>query len=123
MALNRDYAVMIEDMLKPLGAVSVRAMFGGGGVYLDGVMFALIADDVLFFKADEQGRKAFEEEGMAPFTYEGKGKAVTMSYWQAPDRLFDDQDEMIEFARRAIDVARGGKTRKPARKKTSGKAR
>ena len=123
MALNRDYAILVEDMLKPIGAVTVRSMFGGGGVYLDGVMFGLIADDVLFFKTDEKGQKVFEDEGMMPFTYEGRGKAVTMPYWQAPDRLFDDQDEMIEFARRAVDVARGGNARKPARKKTPGKAK
>ena len=114
MALSREYAAHIEDLLSPLGPVSVRSMFGGG-VYLDSIMFGLIADEVLYFKADAATKSAYEAEGMGPFVYDGKGKPMAMPYWQVPDRLFDEHDELISFARLAHDVARRAKKAKPRR--------
>lgn len=112
MPLNRDFAVFIEDMLRPLGPVFVRAMFGGGGVYREGIMFALIADDVLYFKADEESLPAFEAEGMTPFVFAGRGKPVIMSYWQVPERLYDDAEELTVWAQRAFDAAQRQKAGK-----------
>lgn len=81
------FAKFVEDCLQPLGPVYARGMFGGHGIYLDGVMFALIADDVLYLKVDDQNRAAFEEAGLEPFVYEGKHRPMTMSYNRAPDCL------------------------------------
>ena len=98
------------DVLAGLGPVQARRMFGGAGIYLDGVMFGLVADDVLYLKADKTTQKRFEAEGMEPFTYEGKSKPVRMSYWRVPDRLFDDNEDMLEWSRLALKVASKAKS-------------
>lgn len=101
----RDYLI---DMLRPLGPVTARAMFGGGGLYLDGVIFAIVFDDVLFLKADDETKAAFEDRGMTPITYEreGRDELVEMSYWEAPSELLDDPDALCEWAERAWRTAR-----------------
>ncbi len=114
MATSLQYRDYIKECLSGLGDVSVRSMFGGAGVFLDGVMFGLIADEVLYFKVDDTNKPDFMAEDMSPFTYSGKGRPVEMSYWTAPDRLFDEPDEMTDWARKAFDVAL--KNRKPKKK-------
>jgi DNA transformation protein len=94
-------------------------MFGGAGVYADGVMFGLVADDTLYLKADGETKRTFESEGLPPFVYQGRGKAIAMSYWRIPERLLDDPDEMAVWARAALDVAR----RAAAAKKPKAKRR
>ena len=101
------------DLLSPLGAVRARAMFGGWGIYCDDQMFALIADDELFFKADAQSQERFAAAGSAPFIYEGKGKAMRMSYWRCPEAAMDDAEEFLAFARLGLDSAL--RSRKPKR--------
>jgi DNA transformation protein len=68
-------------------------------------MFGLIADDTLYLKADEATKRAFEAEGLATFAYESNGKTVALSYWRIPERLLDDPDEMLSWARIALGVA------------------
>ena len=105
----------LTDVLRPLGGVAARRMFGGAGLFRDGVMFALISDEVLYLKADATTIPAFEAEDLGPFTYGTKnGKRVLTSYWRAPERLLDDDDEMRDWCRRAADVAA-----QAARKKTA----
>jgi DNA transformation protein len=107
MTASDGYIDFLKDQLGGLGAVTVRRMFGGAGVYCDGVMFALVADDTLYLKADEASRSDFEAEGLEPFTYQAKGgRNTVMSYWRAPERLFDETDEMLNWARKALAVAR-----------------
>ena len=110
MAVDPGFRDFVQDQLSGLGPVSIRPMFGGAGVYADGVMFALIAFDTLYFKADETTKARFEQEGCAPFTYEGKGKPVRMSYWQVPERLFEDPDDMRDWAHAALSVAQRSRT-------------
>jgi len=103
MALDESYIV---ELFAAFGPVAVRRMFGGAGVYAAGVMFALIADGVIYLKADPQTTPAFEHEGLKPFTYAAKGrKLVSMSYWRIPDRLYDDADELASWAREAVMAA------------------
>ncbi|MBC8049434.1 MAG: TfoX/Sxy family protein [Chitinophagales bacterium] len=109
MAVSLEYREFIKEQLERLGVISIRPMFGGAGVYCDGVMFALIAYETLYFKADKQTISGFEAEGMEPFTYEGKAKPVKMSYWRAPERLFDDTDEMKNWAEAALSAAHRSK--------------
>lgn len=116
MTTSDGFIEHLKDALRALGPVSVRRMFGGAGVYADGVMFALVADDTLYFKSDEATCAAHAAEGLGPFVYGGQGKTVTMSYWRAPERLLDDPEEMAEWARRALAVARRGAASKPAAK-------
>ena len=117
MAVDPGFRDFVQDQLSGLGPVSIRPMFGGAGVYADGVMFALIAFDTLYFKADETTKARFEQEGCAPFTYEGKGKPVRMSYWQVPERLFEDPDDMRDWAHEALSVAQRSRTGKAGRAK------
>jgi DNA transformation protein and related proteins len=103
MALDESYIV---DLFVAFGPVVVRRMFGGGGIYAEGLMFALVADGVIYLKADAQTIPAFEKEGLRPFTYAAKGrKQISLSYWRMPDRLYDDADELARWARKAVMAA------------------
>lgn len=113
---------MVRELLAPLGPISTRRMFGGAGIYCDGVMLALVEDDVLYFKADAATRARYEAEYMSPFTFEGQTRPVATSYWRAPDRLYDEPDDLLEFAREAMGVAASLKSSKHApRAKASSK--
>ncbi len=105
MPVSAEFRQFVHDQLDGVGPVTIRGMFGGAGIYAEGVMFALIADETLYFKADKQTEPDFVAAGSEPFTYEGKGKPVRMSYWRAPESLFDDPDEMTAWARKALAVA------------------
>jgi DNA transformation protein len=122
MTASEGFIELLRDALSGLGPVSVRRMFGAAGIYADGVMFGLIADDTLYLKADEETKRAFEEEGLEPFVYVGRGKTIAMSYWSIPERLLDDPEEMVEWARIALSVARRAAAAKPGRAKL-GKSR
>lgn len=113
MAVGSGFVDNVLDLLGPWGGVSARRMFGGHGIYRQGLMFALVASDVLYLKVDDRNRPDFQSAGMGPFTYEGKGKAVTMSYYEAPPELFDDGEAMIAWAKRAFAAALGA--RNPAK--------
>ncbi len=93
--------------------MTVRRLFGGAGLYADGVMFGLISRDVIYLKADAETRGAFEREGSTPFSYQAKGgKRAIMSFWRMPERLYDDPDELATWAEQALAVARvAGETR------------
>jgi DNA transformation protein len=93
-------------------------MFGGHGVYHEGLMFALVADDVLYLKADAASAGAFTALGLGPFVYEKNGRKTRMSYYAAPEAIFDDPDVAKEWAERAYAAAlRGAKPKKGARGK------
>ena len=111
----------IRDLFAALGPVRVRKMFGGQGVYRDGLMFALEAQGELFLKADDRTASAFAAAGSRQFTYTRDGRATAMGYWRLPDDALDDPDEAARWGRLALDAARraaAGKA-KAARKKRS----
>jgi DNA transformation protein len=96
----------LQEIFAGFGPVSVRRMFGGVGIFRDGLMIALVADGELYLKADAETAPSFEADKMRPFTY-GKGKKrVVMSYWRLPDRLLDDTDELAVWARAAMGAAK-----------------
>ncbi|HUG61617.1 MAG TPA: TfoX/Sxy family protein [Methylomirabilota bacterium] len=114
--MTSGFSEFLEEMFAPLGGVSMRRMFGGIGIWREGLMFALAADDVLYFKADEETVPLFEAEGSAPFTYTAKdGRTTVMSFWRAPERVFDDPDALTEFARHASAAARRADAKKAAK--------
>lgn len=123
MSVSSGFAAMLQDALAPLGRISVRAMFGGAGVYCDGVIIGLVDDDVLYLKADGASKAAFEAEGCGPFIYEGKGKPMAMSYWRLPERLLDEPDELIAWARTARTVSLRAAARARPRPRSSGSGR
>lgn len=116
--MSRGFQEFLEEQFAPLGGVSIKSMFGGLGVFRDGVMFGLVADDTLYFRVDEENRTRFEAEGSEAFVYNGKTKQTAMPYWRAPERLFDDSDEFTEWAEDAIAAAgRNQKAKRPKPKR------
>jgi DNA transformation protein and related proteins len=97
----------IRDLFRDFGPVDIRRMFGGVGVFVDGLMIALVtSDDVIYLKADGGTVPAFEKEGLSPFSYATKnGEHTLTSYWRMPDRLCDDPEELARWARDAHAVA------------------
>ncbi|MDH3596853.1 MAG: TfoX/Sxy family protein [Rhodospirillales bacterium] len=100
------------DLLRVLGPVAPRRMFGGWGLYLDGVMFALIEGDRLYLKADQETEARFAAAECEPFTYEAKGKRISLSYREAPDGSLEDPDDLLPWARLALEAARRAKAAK-----------
>ncbi len=100
-----EFVAHVVDLLAPLGPVAPRAMFGGWGLYLDGRMFALIADDTLYLKVDGENRDTFEAAGSAPFTYAARGRTVALSYWQAPAEAMEDAALLLPLAEGALAAA------------------
>jgi len=125
MALSSSFKSLMTEQLAPLGSVEIRPMFGGAAVRLDGNTFGLIDDDVLYFKVDATTLVKFEAEDMPPFTYQSKNGPMTMAgYRRAPDRLFDEPDEFLVWARAAIAVAqRTSKPKKPPKAKPAAAGR
>ena len=103
-----DFIPFVQELLDGWGPVTARRMFGGHGLYHEGLMFAIVMDQRLYLKADEVNRPEFEALGLAPFTYPMKGKEVALSYWSAPDAIFDEPCEAVRWARSAWDAALRG---------------
>ena len=113
-----EFVEYLHEVFRTFGPISARRMFGGHGVYHDGLMFGLIADDVLYLKADNESEPRFQALGLTPFEYVKNGKAMKMSYYAAPEVIYDDEDAAKEWGRLAFEAAlRSGTKRKP-RKKT-----
>ncbi len=99
------YADFVLEQLEPLGGVGARRMFGGVGLFRDGLMFGLIATDTLYLKVDDMTRGDYEAAGAGPFLYVREGREIALSYYEAPAELFDDPDELSDWARRAFEAA------------------
>jgi DNA transformation protein and related proteins len=113
MPVSREYLEYIIDLLHVLGPVNARRMFGGAGIYNDGVFFSLIADDVLYFKVDDGNRQDYTDAGMGPFKPSG---TYAMSYYEVPVGVLEDSDDLKEWATKAVAAAM---KRTPARKRPS----
>jgi DNA transformation protein and related proteins len=107
MVASDSFAEFLRERLAPLGRVTMRRMFGKTGVFCDGLMFGMVTDDTLYFRVDEHNRVAFKEaESFPPLNYEKQGRAIDLSFWRAPERLLDEQDELVTWARTALAAAR-----------------
>jgi DNA transformation protein and related proteins len=96
----------IEEMFSGLGAVSIRRMFGGKGVYHRGLIVAVQLHGEILLKADEVSAPAFEAAGATRWTYEGRqGKRTLMPYWSIPDEAMDDPDLLAGWTRLAYEAA------------------
>jgi len=114
---SRGYCDYVLDLLSHVDGVSARAMFGGFGLYKAGVMFGLIADDVLYYKVGKSNQADYEDAGSEPFTYSGKNKPIQMSYWQLPEEILEDADDLRDWTLKALDVALKTKKSKSKPKK------
>jgi DNA transformation protein and related proteins len=94
------------DLLRSIGPVEPRRMFSSWGIFVQGRMFAIVFDETLYLKVDENNRAAFDAEGLAPFTYVGRqGRTVELPYRQAPPDAMEDPAEMRPWAQGAVDAA------------------
>ena len=107
-----EYGEHLIDLLAPWGPVVVRQMFGGLGLYRQGQIFAIVVDDTLYFKVGENNRADYEAAGCEPFTYRGKNKPVTMSYWQVPEQVIDEPDVFCDWAEKAYQAKQKTRTKK-----------
>lgn len=106
MVASASFAEFLREQLAPLGRVTMRRMFGKTGVFCDGVMFGMVRDNTLYFRVDDHNRAAFKEaEASPPLNYEKKGGTIDLSFWRAPERLFDEPDELVAWARAAMAAA------------------
>lgn len=119
--MDREFLI---DLFADFGPVTIRKMFSGYGISADGINFALALRAGLFFRADEVTIPDFEAEGSKPFQYSTRAKTVTVnSYWELPARLFDDSEDLVQWARAALAAAQRAKVKKRRRaKKASTKA-
>lgn len=105
MARRSEFVEFVIDHMACIGRPRARAMFGGYGIYQDDCMFAIIADDRLYFKADSTTRAEFEAKGLSPFTYVTRGKTVTLHYFEAPPEVFEEPEAMRAWAQKAYGAA------------------
>ncbi len=117
MSVSPEFAEYLHDQLGPFGMVTIRSMFGGGGLFRDGVMFGLIASETLYLKTGDANRADFEAAGMGPFTYTGKSKPVSMSYHEVPADVLEDPDLLSDWAGTAFAVAHAAKAAAPPKRK------
>lgn len=107
MPISDEFIDYVIDQLAAWGEVYARKMFGGAGLYCNGTMFGLIADDVAYLKVDDSNREDFVRAGASPFNpYPNKVKATVMSYYEIPVDVLENRTVLAEWAQRSLDIAR-----------------
>ena len=107
MVASDSFSEFLREELAPLGRITTRRMFGKTGVFCDGLMLGMVTDNMLYFRVDDQNRAVFKEaESVPPLNYEKKGSTIDLSFWRAPERLFDEPDELVAWGREALAAAR-----------------
>jgi len=106
MVASDSFAEFLKEQLAPLGRVTMRRMFGKTGVFCDGLMLGMVTDNTLYFRIDDCNRAAFQEAAsFPPLNYRKKGSTIDLSFWRAPERLFDEPDELVTWGRIALAAA------------------
>ena len=100
-----EYIDYLKEQLASFGAIEARRMFGGWGIYHQGLMFALVVDDTLYLKTDAELAPQFRVLGLQPFSYSRRERQVALSFYQAPEGLYDDPDEAKRWAGLAYEAA------------------
>ncbi|NND95075.1 MAG: TfoX/Sxy family protein [Flavobacteriales bacterium] len=103
MAVNEEFLKFIQDQLSEFGEVDIKRMFGGIGIFKDGLMFAKIGGDTFRLKVDESNKKQYEDHGMKPFHSEKKKKG--MPYWEVPQVVLEDRTELAKWAKQSFEIA------------------
>jgi len=104
--VSNDYLEYLLDLLEDWGGVTTRKMFGGAGLYKNGRMFGLVADDVLYLKVNDSNREQYEKAGSRPFK-PYPGKHVTMSYWEVPAEIMEDSQLLTLWSERSLAIQLG----------------
>ncbi len=106
MKSSKDYLdYVLAEPLRYVEGITSRPMFGGFGIYQNGIFFALIDDDQLYFKVDETNKKDYEAAGSQPCTYVMKGKTMAMDYWLVPEEVMSDPDSCRDWAMKSFEIA------------------
>lgn len=105
MAVNEEFKDYVIDQLELLGWVTIKKMFGGAGIYYDGLIFGLLADDVLYFKVDDENRADYQKAEMEPFQ-PFANKPMVMPYYEVPVDILENKERLAEWARKALKVSR-----------------
>lgn len=107
---NPFHEYVMNEVFYEIDGVISRPMFGGFGIYKDGLFFALISDDALYFKVDESNRKDFKKLGSKQFTYTTlNGKVTRINYWELPEKIIDDREELVKWVEKSVEVAQKAK--------------
>jgi DNA transformation protein len=124
MVASDGFADVLREQLAPLGHVTLRRMFGKTGVFCDGLMLAMVRDDALYFRVDDDNRALFREaEAFPPLNYEKGGGSIDLAFWRVPERLFDEPDEFLIWARAALGAARRVAAKRGAPKRKARRTR
>jgi DNA transformation protein and related proteins len=109
----------VKGLFEPFGAVEVKRMFGGAGIYAAGLCFAIESGGEVFLKVDAETEPAFSAAGSSPFVYTAKGKTMATSFWRLPSAAYDEPDELRRWAALGLEAARRKAAAKarPAKKK------
>jgi DNA transformation protein len=117
MAVSPGFKAFLDEQFAPLPGVTIKRMFGGLGVFRDGIMFAMSVEDTLYLRCEGERVAEFEAAGCAPVVFRSHtGRDMPMPYWRAPERLFDEPDAFRDWAERAFADAWRAKSAKPTRK-------
>ncbi len=119
MAVGDDFRDFVLEQLAAAGQVTSRSMFGGIGLYLEGLFFALIDDDTLYFKVDDSNRARYEQAGSKPFCPFPDRPDQAMGYWQVPAEVLEDSEELARWAREAMGIALAKRRKRPARRRAT----
>jgi DNA transformation protein and related proteins len=106
MVASDSFAEFLREQLAPLGRVTMRRMFGKTGVFCNGVMLGMVTENTLYVRVDDRNRAAFKEAAASPpLHYVKRGRTIDLSFWRVPERLFDEPDELVSWARAALAAA------------------
>ena len=106
MVASTQFAELLREQLAPLGAITLRRMFGKTGVFCDGVMLGMMRENTLYLRVDDGNREFFKEAARyPPLNYEKGGQAIDLAFWKVPERLWDEPAEFLEWAVSALSAA------------------
>ncbi len=117
MAVSDDFRDYVLEQLAVAGRVSARRMFGGVGLYLDGLFFALISDDTLYFKTDDTNKLRFVQAGSRQFCPFPDRPTHVMAYWEVPAEVLEDPEELRNWTREALAAALAARTKRSVRRR------
>ncbi len=116
-----DFVSYLHEVFADFGPIQTKRMFGGHGVYHDGLMFGLVADDALYLKVDEEIRPLFEQQDLGPFEYNKQGKILKLSYHAAPPEILENREQASHWARLSFGAALRANAAKENKKKRQNK--
>jgi DNA transformation protein len=107
MVASDGFAEFLREQLMPMGRITMRRMFGKTGVFCNGLMFAMVTGDTLYVRVDDLNKSVFREAGSTPpLNYEKRGRTIDLAFWRVPERLLDEPEELVMWARTALAAAR-----------------